>query len=84
QPARLQRGLPEPAANEVRVRVHACGVCHSDRLSVTGGMPGLRYPLIPGHEVVGTIEALGAAVQGWRVGERVGVGWFSGCCGYCE
>jgi alcohol dehydrogenase len=78
-----RRGIPEPRRQEVRLRVHACGVCHSDSLTVEGHMPGLVYPRIPGHEVIGTVDAVGPEVNGWRVGERVGVGWFSGACGYC-
>jgi D-arabinose 1-dehydrogenase-like Zn-dependent alcohol dehydrogenase len=77
--------LPPPSGREVRLRVQACGVCHSDALVVQGGaMPGLDYPRIPGHEVIGTIDAVGDQVQGWSVGERAGVGWFSGACGYCR
>jgi alcohol dehydrogenase len=75
------RELPRPQSQEVRLRVQACGVCHSDALSVQGAA---NYPLIPGHEVIGTIDALGDQVQGWRIGERVGVGWFGGSCGYCR
>lgn len=79
------RDLPRPGSQEVRLRVHACGVCHSDAITVHGAaIPGLDYPRIPGHEVIGTIDALGDQVRGWRVGERVGVGWFSGACGYCR
>jgi alcohol dehydrogenase len=78
-----ERDLPEPGRQEVRIRVDACGVCHSDSLIVEGHMPGLGYPRIPGHEVIGVIEALGAEVEGWQVGTRVGVGWFGGSCGYC-
>jgi alcohol dehydrogenase len=78
-----ERPLPEPARHEVRIRVHACGVCHSDSMVVTGHMPGLTYPRVPGHEVIGTIEALGADIEGWQVGTRVGVGWNSGACGHC-
>jgi alcohol dehydrogenase len=78
-----ERDLPEPGRHEVRLRVHACGVCHSDSLVVEGHMPGLSYPRIPGHEVIGVIEALGEDVEGWTVGARVGVGWFGGACGYC-
>jgi alcohol dehydrogenase len=77
------RDLPEPKAGEVRIRVHACGVCHSDSLTVEGHMPGFVYPRIPGHEVIGVIDAVGPGVNGWRVGSRAGVGWFSGACGYC-
>src|SRR5438874_231493 len=75
--------LPEPGRHEVRIRVHACGVCHSDSVTVEGLLPGLSYPRIPGHEVIGVIDALGPNVEGWDVGARVGVGWFGGSCGYC-
>ena len=78
-----ERDLPQPAAHEVRIAVHACGVCHSDSIAVEGHMPGIVYPRVPGHEVIGTIEALGPDVEGWDVGARVGVGWFPGSCGYC-
>ncbi len=79
----VERAIPEPGAHEVRVRVHACGVCHSDSITVGGYMPGITWPRIPGHEVVGTIDAVGSDVQGWAIGTRVGVGWHSGHCGYC-
>jgi alcohol dehydrogenase len=79
----VERDLPEPRRHEVRIRVHACGVCHSDSLIVDGLMPGLKYPRVPGHEVIGVIDALGPDVEGWAVGARVGVGWFGGSCGYC-
>jgi alcohol dehydrogenase len=78
-----ERDLPEPGRHEVRIRIHACGVCHSDSLVVDGAMPTITYPRIPGHEVIGVIDALGADVDGWSLGERVGVGWFGGSCGYC-
>jgi alcohol dehydrogenase len=78
-----ERDLPNPGRHEVRVRVHACGVCHSDSLVVEGAMPTITYPRVPGHEVIGVIEALGSDVEGWAIGERVGVGWFGGSCGYC-
>ena len=78
-----ERELPEPGRHEVRVRVHACGVCHSDSVTVEGLVPGLSYPRIPGHEVIGVIDALGTDVDGWDVGARVGVGWFGGSCGHC-
>jgi D-arabinose 1-dehydrogenase-like Zn-dependent alcohol dehydrogenase len=80
----VERDVPEPARGEVRVRVGACGVCHSDSLTVEGQWPGLAFPRIPGHEIAGVIDALGAGVVGWRVGQRVGVGWFGGHCGHCE
>jgi D-arabinose 1-dehydrogenase-like Zn-dependent alcohol dehydrogenase len=78
------RDIPEPGPHEVRLRVQACGVCHSDALTVEGHMPGLTYPRIPGHEVIGVIDAIGPQVEGWAVGARAGVGWFGGACGYCR
>jgi D-arabinose 1-dehydrogenase-like Zn-dependent alcohol dehydrogenase len=78
-----QRPIPEPTGQEVRLRVLACGVCHSDSLTVEGHMPGLVYPRVPGHEVIGIVEAVGSQVRGWAVGERVGVGWSPGACSYC-
>lgn len=76
--------MREPGAGEVRIRVEACGICHTDVLTVDGGYPGIVYPRVPGHEVVGRIDALGAGVQQWRVGQRVGVGFLGGSCGHCE
>jgi len=76
--------IPEPGHGEARVKVQACGVCHSDSLAKEGGVPGTPYPIIPGHEVAGVIDALGEDVKGWKTGQRVGVGWFGGNCGYCE
>ena len=73
-----ERELPEPGRHEVRVRVHACGVCHSDSVTVEGLMPGLSYPRIPGHEVIGVIDAIGTGVPPWQEGQRVGVGWHGG------
>lgn len=78
-----ERDLPQPGPHEVRIRVQACGVCHSDSATVQGHMPGLKYPRIPGHEVIGVLETLGPEVRGWQQGARVGVGWFPGACGYC-
>jgi D-arabinose 1-dehydrogenase-like Zn-dependent alcohol dehydrogenase len=80
----VEREVPQPGFGEALVRVHACGVCHSDVFAKEGGYPGVTYPLVPGHEIAGVIEALGEGVHGWEVGERVGVGWFGGNCGYCE
>ncbi len=80
----VERPIPEPNAGSVRIKVDACGVCHSDALVKEGSFPGLQYPRVPGHEVAGAIDALGPGVQGWEVGERVGVGWNGGYCGYCE
>ncbi len=81
---RVERPLPEPGADEVRIKVHACGVCHSDTIAGGGHMPGISYPLVPGHEVIGEIEAIGDAVRGFEPGERVGVGWNPGHCGFCS
>lgn len=80
----VERDLPEPKQGEVRVRVEACGVCHSDSLTVEGQWPGLAFPRIPGHEIAGAIDKVGAGVEGWSAGQRVGVGWFGGHCGHCE
>ncbi|WP_210493224.1 alcohol dehydrogenase [Patulibacter sp. SYSU D01012] len=80
----VERELREPGAGEVRVRVEACGVCHSDAFTVEGGMPGIAYPRVPGHEIAGTIDAVGADVVPWTAGQRVGVGWFGGHCGHCD
>ena len=79
----VERDVPDPAAGHVRIRVQACGVCHSDTLTKEGTFPGLQYPRVPGHEVVGSIDAVGSGVNGWRPGQRVGVGWHGGQCGYC-
>ncbi len=80
----IERDVPEPGRHEVRIKVRACGVCHSDSVTVGGLFPGIQYPRVPGHEVIGVIEAVGADVDGWSVGTRVGVGWFPGSCGYCD
>ena len=80
----VEREIPEPPAGWVRVKVQACGVCHSDALVKEGLWPGLQYPRVPGHEVIGTIDALGSGVEGWKTGQRVGVGWHGGHCGYCD
>jgi D-arabinose 1-dehydrogenase-like Zn-dependent alcohol dehydrogenase len=78
-----QREVPQPGFGEVLVRVHACGVCHSD-VFAKEGYPGVSWPVVPGHEIAGEVAALGEHVPGWSVGQRVGVGWFGGNCGYCE
>jgi D-arabinose 1-dehydrogenase-like Zn-dependent alcohol dehydrogenase len=74
----VEREIPEPGAGHVRIRVQACGICHSDVLTKEGHWPGIRYPRVPGHEVAGVIDALGAGVSGWSTGQRVGVGWHGG------
>jgi D-arabinose 1-dehydrogenase-like Zn-dependent alcohol dehydrogenase len=79
----VEREVPEPGPGEVRIKVEACGICHSDAFVVDGTFPGIGYPAVPGHEVAGRIDAMGADVQAWSVGQRVGVGWFGGRCGYC-
>ena len=80
----VEREIPEPAAGEVRIKVQACGVCHSDTFTKDGTFPGLQYPRVPGHEVVGVIDAVGPGVGRWKPGARVGVGWHGGNCGYCD
>jgi len=80
----VERPIPEPGPGEVRVKVQACGVCHSDSMAVDGHFPGVTFPVVPGHEVAGVIDAVGEGVPGWSVGQRVGVGWFGGNCTYCE
>ena len=78
-----ERDVPVPGPEEISLRVQACGVCHSDTVTVQQLFPFIQYPRIPGHEVVGVVHALGPGVKGFKVGERVGVGWFGGMCGYC-
>jgi propanol-preferring alcohol dehydrogenase len=80
----VQRTTSDPAPGEVRIQVEACGVCHSDSATVDGALPGITYPRVPGHEAVGRIDALGDGVRGWAVGQRVGVAFLGGYCGYCE
>src|SRR6516162_2793863 len=80
----VERPIPEPGAGQVRIRVEACGVCHTDAQTVMGLYPGLTLPRVPGHEVVGRIEALGSGVSRWSIGQRVGVGLIAGEDGVCE
>ena len=80
----VEREIPEPESGMVRIKVQACGICHSDEVTKQGLFPGIQYPRVPGHEVVGLIDAVGANVPRWKVGERVGVGWNGGYCGYCD
>ncbi len=80
----VEREIPEPAAGTVRIKVQACGVCHSDSLTKSGHFPGISYPRIPGHEIIGIIDAVGAGVAGWTPGQRAGLGWNGGYCGYCD
>ncbi len=80
----VEREIPSPGLGEVRIRVEACGVCHSDMFTKEGAFPGIAYPIAPGHEVAGRIDALGSAAEPWAVGQRVGVGWHGGHCGRCD
>lgn len=80
----VERNIPEPGRGQVRVRVEACGICHSDAFTKEGTFPGIRYPIVPGHEIAGIIDTLGPDVTPWQVGQRVGVGWHGGHCGWCE
>jgi D-arabinose 1-dehydrogenase-like Zn-dependent alcohol dehydrogenase len=80
----VERAIPDPPPRHVRIRVHACGVCHSDSFTKAGAFPGIQFPRVPGHEVVGVIDALGADVPEWQPGQRVGVGWYGGHCGHCR
>src|SRR5438874_211269 len=79
-----EREIPEPGAGQVRVKVEACGICHSDMFVKEGLWPGLQYPRVPGHEVAGRVDALGGNVTEWKKGQRVGVGWHGGHCFVCE
>lgn len=80
----VEREIPAPGPASVRVKVEACGICHSDALTKEGHWPGIEYPRVPGHEVAGTIDAVGPGVVAWKPGDRVGIGWYGGHCGYCE
>src|SRR3989442_286189 len=79
----VEREIPKPGVGQVRIKVQACGICHSDVLTKEGGLPGIQYPRVPGHEVAGTIHELGAGVSEWKQGQRVGVGWHGGQDGTC-
>src|SRR5215467_4975182 len=80
----VERPIPEAQAGTVRIKVEACGICHTDWAVVQGLLPGVQFPRVPGHEVVGTIDALGPGVTGWSIGERVGVGYNGGYDGTCD
>jgi len=83
----VERSIPEPARNQIRIKVEACGICHSDSLVKQGHWPGLQYPRVPGHEIAGRIDAVGADVTTWKPGQRVGVGWHGGhdfTCNACR
>src|SRR6266481_6305546 len=80
----VERDIPEPEPRWVRIKVDACGVCHSDSLIKEGLWPGIQYPRVPGHEVIGVVDLVGERVKPWKHGQRVGVGWHGGNCGYCD
>jgi D-arabinose 1-dehydrogenase-like Zn-dependent alcohol dehydrogenase len=80
----VERPIPEPAAGHVRIKVQACGICHSEALVKEGHWPGLHSPRVPGHEVVGIVDAVGAGVSPWKPGQCVGIGWHGGHCGSCD
>ena len=80
----VERPIPEPDKGQVLIRVEACGICHTDSLTVEGQFPGLSFPRVPGHEVAGRIEAVGSGASAWSAGQRVGVGFFGGYDGHCE
>ncbi len=80
----VERPIPDPGPGEVRVKVQACGICHSDSLTKEGNWLKVEYPRVPGHEVAGVIDAVGAGVAQWKAGQRAGVGWNGGYCGYCD
>jgi D-arabinose 1-dehydrogenase-like Zn-dependent alcohol dehydrogenase len=79
----VERDIPAPKNRQVRIKVEACGICHSDSFTKLGAFPGIQFPRVPGHEVVGILDAVGADVPEWKVGARVGVGWHGGHCGHC-
>ncbi|MBV8231139.1 MAG: alcohol dehydrogenase catalytic domain-containing protein [Planctomycetaceae bacterium] len=80
----VERPIPEPDPGTVRIKVQACGICHSDSLTKEGAFPGIQYPRVPGHEVAGVVDAVGPGVAGWEPGQKVGVGWNGGYCGSCD
>ena len=80
----VEREIPKPGAGQVRIKVQACGVCHSDVLTKEGSWPGIQYPRVPGHEVAGIIDEVGAGVSAWKKGQRVGVGWHGGQDNTCR
>jgi D-arabinose 1-dehydrogenase-like Zn-dependent alcohol dehydrogenase len=79
----IERDIPKPGVGQVRIKVQACGICHSDALTKEGAWPGIQYPRVPGHEIAGVIDELGAGVSGWKAGQRAGVGWHGGQDGTC-
>jgi D-arabinose 1-dehydrogenase-like Zn-dependent alcohol dehydrogenase len=80
----VEREIPQPGPGSVRIKVQACGICHSDSFTKEGLWPGIQYPRVPGHEVAGIIDAAGEGAGEWKTGQRVGVGWHGGHCGHCD
>jgi D-arabinose 1-dehydrogenase-like Zn-dependent alcohol dehydrogenase len=80
----VELDIPEPGPDQVRIKVKACGICHSDSITKEGLFPNIKYPRVPGHEVAGVVDAVGPNVQEWKKGQRVGIGWYGGHCGYCD
>jgi D-arabinose 1-dehydrogenase-like Zn-dependent alcohol dehydrogenase len=80
----VERQIPEPGAGSVRIKVQACGICHSDSIVKDGMFPGIQYPRGPGHEVAGVVDKVGPGVAGWTPGQNAGVGWHGGYCGHCD
>src|SRR5262249_9800486 len=80
----VEREIPEPGPGSVRIKVEACGVCHSDSLTKEGGFPWIQYPRVPGHEGIRLIDPVGPGVVRWAADQRVGVGWNGGYCGFCD
>jgi alcohol dehydrogenase/propanol-preferring alcohol dehydrogenase len=80
----VEREIPQPGPRQVRIKVKACGLCHSDSLTKEGHFPGITYPRVPGHEIAGVIDAVGSEVPKWRAEQYVGVGWLGSYCGYCD
>src|SRR5215469_11141902 len=80
----VERDIPEPAARQVRIKVQACGICHSDSFTKEGLFPGIQYPRVPGHEIAGIIDVVGKDVGEWKPGQRAAVGWHGGNCGHCD
>jgi D-arabinose 1-dehydrogenase-like Zn-dependent alcohol dehydrogenase len=80
----IEKDIPEPGARQVRIKVQACGICHSDSLTKEGLFPGIQYPRVPGHEIAGVIDKVGKDITQWEPRQRVAVGWHGGHCGHCE
>lgn len=80
----VEKDIPEPKNDQVRVKIKACGICHSDVITKDGLFPSIKYPIVPGHEIAGVVDKVGSDVKNWKPGQRVGIGWFGGNCGYCS